>query len=173
MHRKHAYQAEGYGRWNDLGQRPRILIVDDDESIRNVLAAILREKGYAVDTAGSGNEAIEKSNAVSFNLTLMDVRLPDMEGTKLLATMRETTPRMIKIIITGYPSLPNAVDAVNENADAYILKPLDVEHTLEVIEDHLLRQHENRAFDEEKVAEFIETRARELKPIRRHLAGKK
>jgi len=140
----------------------RILVVDDDESIRKVLATILEEKGYVVDTAQNGKEAIEKSNAKFYNLALIDIRLPDMEGTKLLTAMKETTPKMVKIIITGYPALQNAIDAVNKGADAYLMKPVSIEEVLSTIRKHLKKQQEARKYSEEKVAEFIETRAKEL-----------
>ena len=147
-------------------EQARILIVDDDESIRITLATILEEKGYVVETAKSGKEAIEKSQAEFFNLALIDIRLPDMEGTKLLTAMKETTPRMIKVIVTGYPSLQNAVEAVNRGGDAYILKPLKIEKLLSTIKEHLQKQQEARKYSEGKVAEFIETRAKELTMIK-------
>jgi len=148
-----------------MAESARILVVDDDESIRKVLATILEEKGYVVDTAQSGKEAIEKSNVKFYNLALIDIRLPDMEGTKLLTAMKETTPKMVKIIITGYPSLQNAIEAVNKGADAYILKPFKVDSVLDVIREHLRKQQEARKYSEEKVTEFIETRAKELETV--------
>jgi len=148
-----------------MAESARILVVDDDESIRKVLATILEEKGYVVDTAQSGKEAIEKSNIKFYNLALIDIRLPDMEGTKLLTAMKETTPKMVKIIITGYPSLQNAIEAVNKGADAYILKPFKVDSVLDVIREHLRKQQEARKYSEEKVTEFIETRAKELETV--------
>ena len=84
--------------------RARILIIDDDESIRKILSTILEEEGYAVDTAENGKEAIDKSVAKFYNLALIDVRLPDIEGVALLLKLKETVPRMRKIIITGFPS---------------------------------------------------------------------
>ena len=145
-----------------MGERARILVVDDDESIRKTLANILEEKGYSVDTAENGREAIRKSKAKFYNLALIDIRLPDMEGTKLLTAMKEATPRMVKIIVTGYPSLQNAIEAVNKGADAYILKPFNVESVLNTIKEHLKKQQEAKKYSEEKVAEFIETRVREI-----------
>ena len=148
-----------------MAETIRILVVDDDESIRKVLATILEEKGYVVDTAENGKEAIEKSNAKFYNLALIDIRLPDMEGTQLLTAMKETTPKMVKIIITGYPSLQNAVEAVNKGADAYILKPFNMDSVLNTIREHLEKQQEAKKYSEEKVAEFIETRAKETETI--------
>ncbi|MDH5390989.1 MAG: response regulator, partial [Candidatus Bathyarchaeota archaeon] len=114
-----------------MGERARILVVDDDESVRKVLATILEEEGYAVDTAKNGREAIKKSKVKFYNLALIDIRLTDMEGTKLLTKVKDTTPKMRKIIITGYPSLQNAIEAVNRGADAYVLKPFDIDKVLE------------------------------------------
>jgi DNA-binding NtrC family response regulator len=150
-----------------MDEPARILVVDDDESIRKVLATILEEKGYIVDTAENGKEAIEKSNAKFYNLALIDIRLPDMEGTKLLAAMKETTPKMVKIIITGYPSLNNAIEAVNKGADAYIMKPFNMDNVLNTIKEHLKKQQESKKYSEEKVSEFIETRAKELETTSR------
>ncbi len=144
-----------------------ILVVDDDETIRKVLAAILEEKGYIVDTAESGREAIELSKENFYNLALIDIRLPDIEGTRLLKALKETTPKMVKIIVTGYPSLNNAIEAVNRGADAYILKPFDIETLLKTIRQHLRNQRKARKYSEEKVAEFIVTRAKELEAITR------
>jgi DNA-binding NtrC family response regulator len=122
-----------------LGKTARILIVDDDENIRKVLQAILEDERYNVETADTARKAIE-----------------------LLTRIRDTTPRMRKIIITGYPTLQNAIEAVNRNADAYIMKPFDVDKVLKAIEEQLKKQEEEKRFSENKVAEFIETRVREL-----------
>ncbi|MGD0160559.1 MAG: response regulator [Candidatus Bathyarchaeia archaeon] len=140
----------------------RILIVDDDENIRKVLMAILEDKGYQMEAVGSAMEAIKKTDKKFYNLALIDIRLPDMEGIDLLMKMRETTPRMRKIIITGYPTLQNAVDAVNKGADAYVTKPFDVERVLNTISEQLRKQEQEKKYSQDRVAEFIETRVREL-----------
>jgi len=93
---------------------------------------------------------------------LIDIRLPDMEGIELLTKFRETTPRMRKVIVTGYPTLQNAVDAVNKGADAYIVKPFDVEKVLKTIQEQLSKQQTEKEYSQERVAEFIEARVREL-----------
>jgi len=145
-----------------MDKTARILVVDDDESVRKVLSLILEEEGYVVDTAENGKEAIEKSESKFYNLALIDIRLPDMEGTKLLTAMKETTPKMVKVIITGYPTLKNAVEAVNKGADAYILKPFNMDNVLETIKEQLKKQQETKKYSEEKVTEFIKTRVKEL-----------
>lgn len=91
---------------------------------------ILEDEGYAVDTAGTAKKAVEKTKKNFYNLALIDIRLPDMEGIELITKMKDKTPKMRKIIITGYPTLQNAIEAVNRGADAYILKPFDVNKVL-------------------------------------------
>jgi DNA-binding NtrC family response regulator len=140
----------------------RILIVDDDENIRKVLMAILEDKGYNIESVGTAREAMRRTDRKFYNLALIDIRLPDMEGIELLTKIRDTTPRMRKIVITGYPTLQNAVDAVNRGADAYVMKPFDVERVLRTISEQLSKQEQEKKYSQDKVAEFIETRVREL-----------
>jgi len=146
-----------------MTRNSRILIIDDEESIRITLSSILEEKGYTVDTARNAEEALKKSEAAYYNLALIDIRLPDIEGTDLLSKLQKISPEMIKIILTGYPSLQNAIRAVNRGADGYLIKPADPDDLHEMIEEHLKRQREERKYSEEKVAEFIESRAKELR----------
>lgn len=145
-----------------MDQTARILIVDDDENIRTVLKAILKDEGYNVDSVGTGKSAIEKTRRNFYNVALIDIRLPDMEGIELLAKVKDTTPRMRKIIITGYPTLQNAVEAVNRGSDAYILKPFDVNKILETIAKQLREQEKEKKYSQDRVAEFIETRVKQL-----------
>jgi DNA-binding NtrC family response regulator len=145
-----------------LGENGRIIVIDDDESIRKTLTMILGEEGYVVDTASTGKEGIEKTSEKVYNLALIDMRLPDIEGIDLLLKTKDTTPRMRKIIITGYPTIQNAMAAVNREADAFILKPFDMESVLQTIREQLKKQDEEKQFSQEKVAAFIETRAKEL-----------
>jgi len=145
-----------------MNKNARILVVDDDENIRKVEVAILEDQGYTVESVGTAKEAIEKSRRKFYNVALIDIRLPDMEGIELLTRFRETTPKIRKIIVTGYPTLQNAVDAVNKGADAYIVKPFDVEKVLKTIQQQLSKQEEERRYSQDKVAEFIETRVREI-----------
>jgi DNA-binding NtrC family response regulator len=147
-----------------LGEHAKILVVDDDESIRKTLEAILKVEGYYVDIAENGKQAIEKTNSGYYNLALIDIRLPDMDGTELLTRMKDTTPKMRKIIITGYPSLQNAIEALNKEANAYILKPFDVKKALKTIRKQLTKQEAEKRFSQDKVIEYIETRVREIEP---------
>jgi len=145
-----------------MDRNTRILIVDDDENIRKVLTTILEDEGYDVETADTAKTAIEKTERKTYNIALIDIRLPDMEGIELLTKMKATTPRLRKIIVTGYPTMQNAVEAVNKGADAYVLKPFNVEKVLNIIKEQLQKQNEEKMYSQEKVAEFIETRVRQI-----------
>ncbi len=141
----------------------RILVVDDDENIRKSILAILRDEGYVVDLATNGREAIRKTETSTYNVALLDIRLPDMDGVELLTKMHETVPRTRKIMVTGFPSQENAIAALNQQADAYLVKPVVIEELLETISSQLSLQRQEMAFSEQKVAEFIETRVKALK----------
>ena len=142
-------------------EQARILIIDDDATVRKSHEAVLKANGYEVDVAETGKEAIAKSKAKLYNLALVDLRLPDMDGIELLTSMRETVPKTVKIIITGYPSQENAIEAVNRGADGYMVKPYTMEDLLRKIREQLQKQRETRKYSEEKVKEFIEARAEE------------
>lgn len=145
-----------------MEKNSKILIVDDDETIRKVLETILRDEGYIIESVDTAKGAIEKTEKTFYNLALVDVRLPDMEGVELLTKLHDTKPKIRKIIITGFPTLQNAVGAVNKGADAYVMKPFDVEKLLQIIKDQLKKQEEEKKYSEERIAEFIETRVKEL-----------
>jgi len=145
-----------------MDKHPRILVVDDDETIRTTMKAILQDEGYQVDLAATGKEAIQKTQEKSYHIALLDIRLPDMEGIELLKLLKDSIPRTRKIMVTGYPSMQNAIAALNKNADAYLLKPVDVEKLLHTVKQQLYAQEAERKFSEEKVAEFIESRVKEI-----------
>jgi DNA-binding NtrC family response regulator len=115
-----------------------------------------------VESAATGAEAVKKSKEKAYNLALFDIRLPDMEGVELLKLIKDATPKTRKIIMTGYPSMENAVTAVNNDADAYLIKPLDIKKLVALVREQLSKQDSERMFCEEKVAEFIESRVKEI-----------
>ena len=121
------------------------LIVDDNQEIRNTLSLILENVGYSVETAENGKKAIELCKKTSFDVALIDVILPDVKGTDLLPILKEIQPKMIKIIITGQPSIENAAKSVNEKADGYVIKPFDPEKLVEII-DRLIKEKQNEYF---------------------------
>lgn len=145
-----------------MNGKARILVIDDDEGIRTVFKANLERMGYVVDVVDNGEDAIRKIEEEFYNLALIDIRLPKMEGTEILEVIDEKQPRMIKLIVTGYPTLENAIEALNKNADGYIVKPVNMDEFLSRIEELLERQRKNAKYSEEKVSEFISERVREL-----------
>jgi DNA-binding NtrC family response regulator len=117
-----------------------ILVVDDDTELRKVLSSMLSEEGYSVKTVENGKQAIEVSEKKRFDLALIDIKLPDMEGTELLHRLKEKHPHIVTVIITGFPTIQNAMGAVNEGADGYILKPFEIRKLLEAIRKHLNKE---------------------------------
>ena len=122
-----------------------ILIVDDDADIRETLSSVLLDEGYLVETAKNGKEAIKASETQYFDVALVDMELPDMKGIEILRKLKEKHPGMVKIVITGFPSLENAVKAVNEGAHGYLLKPFKIGDLLAMIRKRL----------DEKAAEYF------------------
>jgi DNA-binding NtrC family response regulator len=143
-------------------RKKSILVVEDDKAIREIFKEILKKEGYVVETAETGQEAIEKSKVKFYNLALLDIKLPNMEGTKLLTKLHRATPKMMKVMVTGYPSLENAVDSLNLGADAYLIKPVKPEEMLKVVKEKLTEQDEAERMSEEKVREWIKTRVQKL-----------
>ncbi|MEM3786142.1 MAG: response regulator [Nitrososphaeria archaeon] len=145
-----------------IGGKPRILVVDDDVDILQSLKEILETKGYNVEVAENAQKGLDMARKKFFNLAILDIKLPDMEGTELLAKIHKEKPEMMKVMLTGYPSLDNAVQALNLGADAYLMKPVNPEELLRIVEEKLREQSEAESMTEEKVAEWIEKRIQKL-----------
>jgi DNA-binding NtrC family response regulator len=140
----------------------RILLVDDDEAVRKSISKALALAGYLVDTAEDAKEALGKAAANFYNLAIIDLRLPDMEGTRLLAAMKDTAPKMVKVILTGYASLQSVIEAVNKGADGYLTKPVNMEELIKAIKERLEEQSKARKYDQTKIKEFVEARLKEF-----------
>jgi DNA-binding NtrC family response regulator len=120
-----------------------ILVVDDDKFILSTFKAILELRGgYSVHTAESGKEALEKFENNDYNLAILDIKLPDTEGTELLAKMHRANPRMMNVMVTGFASLDNATLSLNLGANAYLMKPVTPDKLISVVEDKLREQAE-------------------------------
>ena len=114
-----------------------ILVVDDDKSILRTFTRILQKNGYEIDAVETGKEAIEKADMHHYDLALVDIKLPDMDGTDLLAKMKKPLQDTVKIMVTGFPSVESGVKALDEGADAYLVKPVKPEELLMLIEEKL------------------------------------
>jgi DNA-binding NtrC family response regulator len=115
----------------------KILVVDDELVICKSVQRILSPEGYEVETALSGQEALEKLGQESFDLVITDLKMPGMDGMELLAKIRERDPEMIIIMITGYSTVQTAVQAMKMGALDYIPKPFTPEELIVVVEKAL------------------------------------
>lgn len=136
----------------------RILVVDDEEIIRESIAMILEKEGYKVDKAENGGSAFDKISAVSYDLVITDIEMPVMRGVELLEKIGQRSPQTFVIIITAYGSVETAIGALRKGAYDYILKPIEFddllfrvkklfEHRNVVLENALLKQEINRKYD--------------------------
>jgi diguanylate cyclase (GGDEF)-like protein len=102
-----------------------VLIVDDDASILGVVSEVLEDDGYAVTTAGSGEEAVAILRDKQFSLVMSDIRLPGINGVKVLEHVKRVSPRTNVIMITSHASLETSVDAIKHGAYDYLMKPFE------------------------------------------------
>ena len=131
-------------------EKKRILMIDDEEMVSQTIKRILTLNGYQSESALNGEEAKKQILGGFFNMALLDLKLPDINGIDLLKWIKRESPRTLIIVVTGYPSLDNAVEAINIGANAYIMKPINPKELLNFIEEKL-RDQDNRemgVFDE-------------------------
>ena len=127
--------------------RKRILIVDDDESLRWVTGVQLEQAGYEVSSAADGHQALEAIEASAPDLVITDLKMPGMSGLDLLKRIREGYPEVIVLVATAYATVETAVDAMRAGAYDYITKPVNVQELLLVVSrglEHLELQNEVR-----------------------------
>lgn len=117
-----------------------ILIVDDDRDFLQIIGSILRKHGYEVKAAGTAREAVESARERFHNVAILDICLPDADGTDLLREMMKLRPHTAAIMLTGRSSVQNAVCSLNQGAFAYLEKPVDPAHLISVIDRALERQ---------------------------------
>lgn len=115
----------------------KILVVDDDHDSLHLLDFALKSKGRQVVTASSGNAALETFKKESFDLVLLDLRLPDVDGLEVMKQMKETSPETEVIIVSGFSSVDKAVEATKEGAFYFIEKPIDLESLFVLVEKAL------------------------------------
>jgi len=126
--------------------KSKILIVEDQQSSRELLEGFLEEHGYAVRAVGTAEEALESFKKEGYTCALLDIRLPGMSGIELLKNLREIDPEFIGIFMTAFGSVETAVDGMSAGAYRYIQKPVNLKELLSVIEAASLKWHENREY---------------------------
>ncbi len=144
----------------------KILIVDDDPETRTNIAEILHDAGYYSDEAASGGEAIERITLEYFNIILLDLMMPGMNGIDTLAEVRRLSPKTKIIMITAFATVENAVRAIKKGASDYITKPFKIEELLITIR----RVLEEASFEEDiKKLDIDHTLSSLANPIRRKI----
>jgi DNA-binding NtrC family response regulator len=103
--------------------KPKILVVDDEETLRNLLQEVMREEGFEVEVAASGEEALEKFKQRQHNVIFTDLKMPGISGIELLKEVKAIDPDTETLIITSHAAVGTAVEAVRLGAFEYIIKP--------------------------------------------------
>ena len=111
----------------------RILIVDDELVVRDSLNRMFQDEGYDTRAAASGRDALERLTPGDYDLALLDIRMPGMDGMDLHARLHEIDPDLMVIIMTGYASVETAVQALKRGAYDYIVKPVDPDELLHLV----------------------------------------
>src|SRR6516165_6478302 len=110
-----------------MAQRGRILIVDDEANARGALSEILREEGYATETAADGFKALGKLDEFAPDVILTDLKMPGLDGIAFMEKARAAAPGTVFVVMTAFGTISSAVEAMKKGAENYLLKPLDPE----------------------------------------------
>jgi len=127
-----------------MQETAKILVVEDEVGSRLTLCGILEDAGYEVTGVEKGTEALEVIKDGNFNVIITDIKLPDVGGMSVLELAKEINPDVAVIIMTGYASLETAVNAVNEGAYAYFVKPVNMDEMKTAIVNALRQQRLSR-----------------------------
>jgi len=137
--------------------KKKMLIVDDEFNSRTLMAQILQDEGYSVDTAENGISALKTLENESFNVLITDIRMPTMDGIELFHKVKELYPHMPVILFTAYGTINAAVKALKDGAFYYLEKPLNFDLLKHTVKQALVIQE-------------LET---EISRLRTHLEEKK
>ncbi|MFW5740770.1 MAG: HD domain-containing phosphohydrolase [Myxococcota bacterium] len=121
-------------------ERPRILIVDDEKFIRDILADFLGLEGYTVRTASDGVSALEALSTARYDLVISDLKMPRMGGLELLGEIPKVSPSTLTVIMTGFGTVETAIDAMKRGAYDYVLKPFKMEEVIHIVQRGIDKQ---------------------------------
>lgn len=121
-------------------ERPRVLVVDDEKFIRDILADFLGMEGYEVRTAEDGVAALQEMQRHPYDVVISDLKMPKMGGIELLDEIARRTPNVLTVIMTGFGTVETAIDAMKRGAYDYVLKPFKVEEVVHIIQRALEKQ---------------------------------
>jgi len=117
-----------------MAEKSNILVVDDEEALRTVLSSELRNAGYEVNTASDGDEAISAVQTKKFDLVLLDIKMPKVDGFEVLKFIKQNLPSIKVIMLTGFADLKNAIESKKHGAEDFVSKPYDLVDLLTTIE---------------------------------------
>jgi len=131
----------------DIEHRPHVLLMEDEINIAKGLEMVMRDEGLEVDIAITGQGALDKFRVSEFDLLVADLRLPDMDGMEVIQQVREKRPNTHVVIITGYPSVSSAVQAVRMGVSDYLRKPFTEDEFRKAVKS-ALQQREKESMEE-------------------------
>jgi DNA-binding NtrC family response regulator len=117
-----------------MSDKRHILVVDDEDALRTVLSSELVNSGYEVATAADGDEAISAVQNKKFDLVLLDIKMPKVDGFEVLKFIKKNTPGVKVIMLTGFADLKNAIESKKHGAEDFVCKPYDLVDLLTTIE---------------------------------------
>ena len=119
----------------------KILVVDDELFVRELLLEFLGKQGFEVHLAESGEKALEVAKSVPVQIALIDLKMPGMDGIQTLKELRKISPEILAIIMTGYPTIESAVEALRSGACDYVIKPFKL-NELRASIDKAMKEHQ-------------------------------
>jgi len=124
----------------------KLLFVDDEPNIRLTLPQLLQQRGFQVQSAASVAEALAAMKASSFDILLSDINVSeDGDGFTVVRAMREANPDCVTILLTGYPGFETALEAIHNEVDDYVVKPVDLDALISTMERKLLARDSRRS----------------------------
>ncbi|MDL1893035.1 response regulator [Sphingobacteriales bacterium CHB3] len=117
-----------------MAEKRRILVVDDEDALRTVLSAELNSEGYEVGTAADGMEALDELQKGAYDLVLLDIKMPNMNGFEVLKVIKERHAGTKVIMLTGFADLKNAIESKKLGAEDFVSKPYDLVDLLTTID---------------------------------------
>ncbi len=136
----------------------KVLIVDDEAIVRNLLSEYLREQGFDCDVAGTGREAVDKLGMSGYALVIADIRMPEMNGIQLLENISQRFPDVATIVVTAVCDIQTAIHTMKQGAYDYITKPFNLEHVGEAVKRAL--QLRRTRIDSKRISQNLEALVR-------------
>lgn len=133
----------------------RVLLIDDDPGVAEVLGMLLEREGYAVERTASVKASLQRVHVSNFDLVVTDLKLPDGTGLDVIAGVRARRPRLPIIMITSYSSMESAIDALRAGANDYVIKPFNNDEFLRAISRALNERRTVRGARPLAIEEYI------------------